>query len=251
MIYLLKFGASFLLPPGIFLVAFIVLALVLWRKERGIAKVLLSISFIFYLLTTSLVADSLLGSLERRYEPPTNIAGHDVVIMLGGGATNGTPDIDGQGNLGGNAANRLLTAARLAKQLNVPLIVAGGQVYSDSGREAVVAKRILLGLGFADSQVIIEDQSLNTKQNAENVNKIMQERGYHKPLLITSAFHMERSILNFKKAGVAVTAYPADYMVSIKRDFYFNKLAPSAAALEGNAIFFREWLGIWAARLVS
>lgn len=250
MIYFLKFGASFILPPGIFIVIFIGVARALWRNNRHSAKFMLCITFIFYLLSTPLISGMLLGSLESRYDPPEAVNG-DVVIMLGGGATSDTPDVDGEGNLGGSAANRLLTAARLQRNLNVPIILAGGQVYSDSGREAVIAKRMLIGLGIDESKIIIEDQSLNTKQNAQNVQKILEEKNFKKPILVTSAFHMERSMLNFQKAGADVFAYPADYMVNRQSNFYFNKLAPSAGALQGSAIFFQEWLAIWVARIIK
>lgn len=251
MIYLLKFGASFLLPPGIFIVTLLGMALYLWkRRERRLARILAGLTVIFYLLCTSYVSETLLGSLERRYEPPREVAG-DAVIMLGGGATADTMDVDGQGNLGSSAANRLLTAVRLQKKLDVPIILAGGQVYADSGREAQIAKRILLSLGVPEEQILIEDQSVNTKQNAQFVHKLLDEKGYTKPILVTSAFHMERSVLNFHKENVNVLPYPSDYMVNKQHVFHYNKLAPSAGALYGNYIFFQEWLGITVAKLVK
>lgn len=248
MIYLLKFGASFLLPPGIFLVIFIALSVYLWRRERITAKLLLGTTAIFYLLCTPFVAERLIGSLELRFEPPLEARG-DVIIMLGGGATSDTPDVDGLGNLGGSAANRLLTAARLQKKLDLPVVLSGGQVYSDSGREAVIAKRMLLGLGVPEEKILIEDQSLNTKQNAQRVGQILKEKNYTRPILVTSAFHMERSVLNFAKQDVAVTPYPAGYTANRVSAFYFNKLAPSDGALADSCTFFREWLAIWVARL--
>lgn len=250
MIYLLKFGASFLLPPGIFLVAFMIIAILLWKKQAcNFAKALVGITFVFYLLSTGVVSELLLGSLESRYEPPSELAG-DAVIMLGGGATSDTQDIDGQGNLGGSAANRLLAAARLQKKLNVPIILSGGQVYADSGREAQIAKRMLLSLGIPAEKILIEDQSLNTKQNAQYVHKLLNEQGYNHPVLVTSAFHMERSVINFHKENIDVVPYPTDYMVNKKHVFHYNKLAPSAGALYGNFLFLQEWLGILVAKTI-
>lgn len=250
MIYLLKFGASFILPPGIFIVAFMFMVVLLWKKqERRLAKTLVGITAVFYLLSTAVVSELLLGSLESRYEPPSEVVG-DAVIMLGGGATADTRDVDGLGNLSGSAANRLLTAARLQKKLDVPIILSGGQVYADSGREAQIAKRMLLSLGIPADKIMIEDQSLNTKQNAQFVHKLLNEQGYRKPILVTSAFHMERSVLNFHKENIDIVPYPSDYMVNKNHVFHYNKLAPSADALCGNYIFFREWLGILVAKMI-
>lgn len=251
MIYFLKFGASFILPPGIFIVFFMVCAIFLWNKARRLAAVMMVATVVFYLLTMPLFADALLSTLENRHAPLNEVSG-DVIIMLGGGATSDTPDLGGAvGNLSGSAANRLLLAARLEKLLDVPVILAGGQVYSDTGREAIIAKRMLIELGVDEGRILIDDQSLNTKQNAQNVHKLLAEHHFDRPILITSAFHMERSLLNFAKEGVAAVPFPADYQTNRNNDFYFNKLAPSAEAFKNSCIFFREWLGIFAAKLVK
>jgi uncharacterized SAM-binding protein YcdF (DUF218 family) len=248
-LYFLKFAASFLLPPGIIILTMAFLNLWLYRhKQRG-ARALTVLLMLFYLLSTSYVGDILLGSLESRYTPPQQPVG-DVIILLGGGATADTPDIDGLGNLSGSAANRLLTAVRLQRQLHVPIIVSGGQVFADSGREAVIAKRILLGLGVPENQIIVEDASLNTAQNAQYVKTILQANGFQQPILVTSAFHMERSILNFSKQGVMAKAFPSDYLVNQHVGLYANKLAPSADGLRNVTIFFRELLGTWAAKWI-
>lgn len=251
MIYLLKNIASLLLPPGIFFVLLASLIFILWKQNNKIAKALAAVTLVFYLCSTGLVAEVLVRSLESRYTPPTEVSG-DVVIMLGGGATSDTPDVTGKGQLSSHASNRLLTAALLQKKLNVPIILAGGQVYADSGAEAVIAKPILIGLGVAENKIFIDDKSLNTKQNAENVAKIIKDQKFNNPILVTSAFHMDRSVLNFNKAGLNVIPYPSDYMVNIHGgNFYFAKILPSSGALEGTVIVCREWLGILAARLVK
>lgn len=246
MLYFFKFAASFLLPPGIFFVGLFVIAFHLYQcRKKTVSIILAGITFAFYLLSTSFVGDLLLGSLEQRYNVPAQVSG-DVIVQLGGGATADTPDIDGKGNLSGNAANRILTAVRLHRLLGVPILSSGGQVFADTGREAVVSKRILLGLGVTEESIILDDSSLNTRQNAENVKKLLQERGFHHPILVTSAFHMERSVLNFAKYDIPVTPFPVDYMVNKQQAIYANRFAPSADGLRNSVMFLREWLGIWA-----
>lgn len=242
MIYLLKFGASFILPPGIFFLGFIILSILLWRrKEHALARAFIGLTVVFYLLSTSFVADSLLGDLERVYDPSADPQG-DVIIMLGGGATKDTPDLDGTGGLSGSAANRLMTAVRLYNRLHVPILVSGGQVYADSGREAVIAKRMLLSLGVKESDILVEDQSLNTRENAKFSQEILKKNLLVKPILVTSAFHMERSVLNFQKENVAVQPFPTDYMVNREHAFHYNKLSPSAWALQANTMVLQEKL---------
>lgn len=137
-------------------------------------------------------------------------------------------------------ANRLLTAVRLQRKLDVPILVSGGQVYSDSGPEAQIARRILLSLGVPDDKILVETKSINTTQNAKFSTEILREHGLSQPLLVTSAFHMKRSVLNFEKQGVAVTAYPADYQVSHHPVFHYTKLRPQTEALLNNVTVLQE-----------
>ena len=242
MIYLLKFGASFVLPPGIFFVCFWLLSFYLWRRrEERAAVALFLVTGIFYLMSTQLVSSMLMGSLERSYEQPAAPAG-DVIVMLGGGATADTPNMGELGNVCAAPASRLLAAAELYSRLHVPVLVSGGQVYEDSGPEAVIARRELMRLGVPEADILLEPDSLNTRQNAVFSGRIMKERGLARPVLVTSAFHMERSVLNFEKEGFQVTAYPTDYRTNRRQVFHYNKLMPSSAALDDSVIVLREKL---------
>ena len=220
MIEFLKFGASWVLPPGIFFVLFLFIAYCCKkRKQTRLAIAITFVTFIFYLASTSYVASMLIGRLEDAYDPPKHLPNADVIIVLGGGATGDTPDVTGTGTLCSIPANRLLTAVRLQKKLGIPIIVSGGQIYEDSGREADIARRILKELGVSEDMILLENRSLNTTQNAEYSTNILKSRKYKQPLLVTSAFHMERAVVNFNKLGVDVIPYPCDYMVNKEKVF--------------------------------
>lgn len=242
MIYVIKFFYSFVLPPGLFIVLLLLPVIWLWKRERKPALLLLFITLLFYLSSTPLVSDPLLGSLERRYAQPEAAEG-DVIVVLGGGATQATADIDGEGNLLGSAANRLLTAVRLQRATGLPILFSGGQVFADSGNEADIARRQLLGLGVKDSDILVENRSLNTKQNAGNTAAILAERGFTRPVLVTSAFHMPRAVTEFEQAGLAVQPFPTDYVTSGTSAFYPGKLSPGAGAISNTGLALKEYLG--------
>ncbi|OPX84868.1 MAG: hypothetical protein A4E53_03701 [Pelotomaculum sp. PtaB.Bin104] len=248
MIYFLKAVSGFLLPPGIIIVILVIYSIWLYRREKFAARLLMLITIIFYLISTNFVGDMMIRSLESRYNPPQSIEG-DVIVILGGGATLDTPDIDGLGHPTGATANRLITGARLYHALGVPIIVAGGQVFEDTGNEANIAKRILLGLGLPENKIIIEDTSLNTRENVQNVKGILEENLFQKPVLVTSAFHMERSLRNFSKLNINVQPFPTDYRSNINMNMSVNKFIPSYGALYNFSIGMREYLGIIALRV--
>ena len=243
MVYFLKFGASWLLPPGIFIVALFALAWYAWKKrgEKKIAALLFGLTFAFYLLCTSVVAERTLGWLEQAYLPPAEPQG-DVIIMLGGGAMPDSPDVDGVGALCSSPANRLLTAVRLQRKLGVPILLSGGQVYEDTGAEAKIARRILIDLGVPEEQILVETRSVNTTQNARYSAEILRAQDLTQPILVTSAFHMKRAVLNFEKQGVDVVPYPADYQVTHHPVFHYTKLRPQTEALLDNVTVLQETL---------
>ena len=244
MVYLLKFGASWLLPPGIFIILFAALAIYLTKINGKLACAVGVVTLTFYLLCTGFVAEKFMGHLERAYMPPERLeeTGADVIIVLGGGAISDVRDVDGSGTLCASPSSRLLTAVRLQKILDVPILLSGGQVYADSGAEALIAERVLKYLGVSDEKILTETKSVNTTQNAVYSAEILREKNFKRPLLVTSAFHMKRAVLNFSRQNFEVIPYPTDYTVSHNPTFRYTKLRPQAEALLLNVTVLQEVL---------
>jgi len=232
------------LPPGIFILLMLVLCIKLLKLNKKLSTGVLVLTLTFYLLCTSLVAEKLMGWLEEMYTPPAQVetSGADVIILLGGGAISQVPDVDGVGALCASPANRLLTAVRLQKILNVPILVSGGQVYSDSGAEAEISARVLKSLGVPEDKILTETKSINTSQNARYSAAILRENNFSKPLLVTSAFHMNRAMLNFNLRRFKPIAYPTDFTVAHNPTFHYTKLRPQAEALLLNVTVMQEVL---------
>jgi uncharacterized SAM-binding protein YcdF (DUF218 family) len=247
-VYLIKFlYSTFLFPPGIILVGLFFLCIHLYNNQRKLAKVVGLFTLVFYLFTISFVSDRLIGNLEGKYEVPNPVRG-DVIILLGGGATLDTPNVNGLGHLSGFAANRLLTCAQLYNILQVPIIVSGGKVLETTGCEAEISKVILIGLGVPPDKIIIENKSLNTTENAKFTKEIVERENFKQPILVTSAFHMERSVLQFQKAQVVVLPYPTDYQTNVEHKFQPHQLWPSANALLDTSLALKEYVGILAVK---
>lgn len=248
LIYFIKFlYSTFLFPPGSIIIALLVLCYYLYRKQAGGAKILILLTVLFYVTTIPLVGDQLIGSLEEKYQPPRDVHG-DVIIMLGGGATLDTPNVYGLGHLSGFAANRLLTCAQLYHKLNLPILISGGKVLETTGSEADISKVILMGLGVPEDKIIVENQSLNTTENAKFSKVILVKYGFTQPILVTSAFHMERSVLQFAKVDLPVVPYPTDYQTNLQKKFQPHQLWPAASALQDVSLALKEYVGILAVK---
>ena len=122
-------------------------------------------------------------------------------------------------------------------------------MYRGDGREAVVMQDILISLGMAADKIILEDRSLNTTENAVFSAAILKQRGLSQPILVTSAFHMARSVEEFHLAGVTTIPYPVGYYVP--RGSYWNATSwvPSASALRGTSLALKEYLGLAALKV--
>lgn len=187
-----------------------------------------------------------MAPLEHAYTLPVNPKG-DVIVMLGGGATYGTPGANGGGNLTGDGANRLLTTATLYRKTKLPILLSSGPM-TDGTSQSLIAKRQLIGLGVPANAIITENYSLNTEQNAAFSKPILQRFGYHHPILVTSAYHMERAVLDFQRVGITVIPYPCGYYVN-RAWWTYGTLFPSAAAFAQAQTALHEYLGILAVRL--
>lgn len=250
--YFYKLVALLLLPPGIFIVLLALTAIYMYvRRSRGRQMVAVCAALI-YLLSLPVTAQLLLRHLEDAYTPVSIPA--DAVIVLGGGAVQGTPAVSGSGNLGPYSASRLLTAMELASKDDLPIIVTGGQPFADAGNEGQIAGRVLRNLGFSDDKIIIEDKAHNTYENAVNTLTICKQRGIKRAYLVTSAWHMIRSMANFSKvyagSGIELLPYPCDYQLSRGAQLNVFSLLPQMWALEANYMALHEYLGLLALKIL-
>lgn len=185
------------------------------------------------------------GSLEARY-PPTPVEAApeaDAVVTLGGSVgpprpPRVYPDLNG-------SADRVWHAARLYRAGKAPVVIASGGTlpWKDQRfREASAMQQLLVSWGVPADSVLLESRSANTYENAKRTAELVEERGFERVLLVTSALHMRRAVATFRSAGVPVSPVATDYQV-VDGDGTILDLAPSAQALGGSTAAIREYVG--------
>jgi uncharacterized SAM-binding protein YcdF (DUF218 family) len=235
-----KLITACILPPGIFIVACLVIAC-LTRKKARFSVLLLGAAM--YAGSIGPVGEILLRPLERSYPVPTlaEVAKSDVYVVLGGGANDLASTIDGKGIPSPDALYRVMAAYRLYLLEKKPIIISGGD-YLGREPEAEIAKRYLLSLGVDKDYVITESKARDTYENALFTRKICEERSFRRVLLITSAYHMRRSVMLFDRLFGPVTPFPAGFRVSGTTDFL--SFLPDAGSTLVVAMALREYMGI-------
>ena len=101
----------------------------------------------------------------------------------------------------GDEGQRLKTAVALKQDDWAPLLIFSGAARDpQSPSNAAIMRRAAIGVGVAPEDILVEESSLNTKQNAENTSEIIRARGMKRIILVTSPYHQRRTSLEFRQA---------------------------------------------------
>lgn len=249
-LFLSKFLPLFFYPLGSASLLMMI-TLILWWKRPRLTPYPVAISLIVLLLASNAwVSHWLIYSLERQISPANNLLNAEAIVILGGATRSPVSprpmvEINEHGD-------RLLYATKLYKEGKAPLIIAAGGRISWSGEQGSEAQdmaKLLQLMGVPESGIIQEPNSLNTYQNAINVNTILEQENIQQIILITSAFHLPRSLLIFKKLGINPIPAPTDFFVTVDNappslEGIILGILPDAHRLSVTTLALKEYLGI-------
>jgi uncharacterized SAM-binding protein YcdF (DUF218 family) len=108
--------------------------------------------------------------------------------------------------------------------------------------EADVLAQQLVDWGISRDRIVAERRSRNTHENAVESQRIANENGWRRLLVVTSAFHMPRAVGCFRAVGLAVDTLPVDYRAYDPARFSGSWL-PRAMFLDHSTAAVREWCG--------
>jgi uncharacterized SAM-binding protein YcdF (DUF218 family) len=219
--------------------------LVVIGKKKGAAFLSLGAAVILALLSMNPVSDLLLSPLENAYPvldfQKADIAKLTHIVVLGGGMVDRSPEENMKGSLGPDSMKRLSYGVRIASYLEKPLIFSGGRAFGEPGLEpeAATAERYLAETK-AGVPTLFEDQSRTTWENARFVREKYKVVNV---VLVTSAYHMPRAMLSFKKNGMNPIPAPTDYMAN-RSAYGYNDYLPSIGALVKSWTALHEYAGM-------
>lgn len=202
-----------LLPPGLFLVL-IAVAFLLVRGTLG--RMVLFVAWSLLLIMSLPVFAGPLIALLERYPAlapdAVDQTGAEAIVVLGAGVYRDAPEYGGH-TVDLNGMKRARYAAWLHRRTGLPVHVSGGAGPAAPGR---VMRRFLeqeLGVPVAG----LEDESRNTRENAERSAPLLRAAGIHRVLLVTDAWHMPRAIDAFRQVGVDVVPAPTYFLSGSRR----------------------------------
>lgn len=237
--------SAFLLPP-LNLILLGAIGILLLRSRPGLGKRLLVATLVLlYLLSTPLVADSLLQELETPSDRNV-LYNAQAIVVLGGGTYYGAPEY-GNHTVGRFTLERVRYAAQLHRITGKPILATGGAPLGTDFSEAA-QMRALLEKEFQVPVKWIEGAAGNTHENAYNSFAILKRDGVSRIALVTHAWHMPRAEREFEQAGFEVMPAATAYTTRYKTDIF--AFIPTAGALQRSSLFFHEVIGMLWYRLV-
>lgn len=195
-----------------------------------------------YLCSTAWFADLLMGGLEDAYPPKAlSVTPRADAIVVLGGATRGDMHLGSFGDLN-QQADRIVHALRLYRAGKAPLILLSGGADPASRPEAELMYEHLALMGVEPRALLRERESRDTRENALYSAILLRGRGVQSILLVTSGFHMRRSVPLFEAQGFEVIPAPTDFqrLVGVPT---VPRWLPTADDLTRSTYAIREWVG--------
>lgn len=238
----------FFLTPSNALVSLALAGVVLMRTKRARLglRLVIGSAVLLFVAGLSPLANLLILPLEERFpafvDDGTPVAG---IVVIGGTYDTEATNVHGQMALN-ETGERLIALGELARRYpDAKLIYAGGgsEFTPDTTPEATLVENTAHQLGVARERILYDRRSLNTFQNALYAKDLAQPKAGERWLVVTSAFHMPRTMGVFRKVGFDVAPYPVDYRTagaaSLLRPFAFV-----GEGLRRTDVATKEWIGL-------
>lgn len=235
-------------------VLLVLLASVLLHRKRPVfaRRAVVATLLLLVLIGVQPWPEALIRQLENQsaeMAPDADLSGYAGIIVLGGALDSGRISQAHQQPVLNSSAERMTMAVSLWRRFpKLQLVFTGGEgeLFGIGPSEAERAKQFFDSMGLPVDAVRMESRSRNTYENAVFTRDLPGMDAKRPWLLVTSAWHMPRSLATFKKAGWNVTAYPVDFRTGGSTPWTTYSLSDGAYQWE---LLLHEWLGMAAYRL--
>lgn len=237
-------------PFNVIVILLVLGWLLLFKKQRAGRKLIGIGLIMIFLFGLSPLSNFMMGLLENRIRAGKIPEKIDGIIVLAGMVDMGSS----RGELIEltDQADRIVQGIILSKKHpEARLIITGGSgslKQSENLREADYLEKLAVLLGISMNRLLVERNSRNTHEHAVAMAKMLPDKN-GRWVLITSAFHMPRSLGCFKREGINVIPYPVDYKTKLDNSLSLTSFLPTLGNIGSFNVAFHEWTGLIAYRL--
>lgn len=243
--YISKF-MSFLLMPYTQMCIWFILAVSLKKKSLKRTFLFLGLAYLFFFSNRFIVNEMLLA-WEIAPTPFEQLDDNYEVGIVLGGITNSEKEPRDRVYFH-KGADRIVHAFQLYKLGKIrKILVSGGSgsIIRDTHREADNLYAFLILCGVPPDDIILEDDARNTYENATLSAEILfREYPGKRHLVITSAVHLRRSLLCFRKQHVDADGFSTDFYTKTGNYVISDFLVPDPAAFKDWHMLLHELFGL-------
>jgi uncharacterized SAM-binding protein YcdF (DUF218 family) len=245
-----------LMRPFVLLHLTCAVALVLlWRKRREGRRPLAALTAAFVLLALACLpatAYYALGTLEDPYPPLERRPDDAGAIVVLSGSLHQFHARTTHVELGADSLYRCIRTAELYRAgPPCPVVVSGGKADGDPGPTLASAMRdFLVTQGVRPEDLVLEERSRTTYENAAECARLLGARGVGRVVLVTDATHLMRAEGCFHRQGLDVVPCGCRYRAYRWTGSAADYL-PDPAAAAGLQAAWHEWLGVVWYRLLG
>lgn len=248
--FIYKLAGFLVTPLGLFF--FVLITTPFWagKNKKRLFWVLFLSSAFLTIMSMNVTADRMLAGLETIVPeiPSDSYAETDVaVLVLSSGSASSlygtlTPDPD--------AISRIIAGVNVARKNKWPIIFSGG-LGTDKKQSLAKTMEIYARKAGYTGPIILEEKSRTTWENMLYSLKIIKKEKFKKVIIVTSAFHMKRTLWKAQKVmqGIQLYPYPAGYIGSKGKNTPLD-LIPNIGGLSKSTIAWKEYLGLFVYKVI-
>jgi uncharacterized SAM-binding protein YcdF (DUF218 family) len=196
----------FFAPTSLIGIILIVGCVLLWKNKIKPAKIFISLGVVGYVLCSlAPLRFALYSLIESSHEKVTRPYKYVVVL---GAKTFYRPDYPISSQLSPSLMARVIEGVRLVHENPESILIVTGNGAGEVP-EANLMYEAALALGIAKERIIVDRESMNTKDHPVYLKPILKNEAF---VMVTSAYHMERAIKNFRTHGLNPIPMATDYI---------------------------------------
>ena len=248
MFFFLSKTMSFLVMPLTVVTGFL-LASGIARGQVWRRRLFWSGMILLFIFTNEFIANELMKAWEVDTRPYRDMKKYKLGIVLTGTVI---PQLKPDDRVYfQKGADRVVHTVQLYKLgLIEKILVSGGsgRIIDINEREANRFREVMMMMGVPDSVIVLENETRNTHESAREVKKMLDKAGYEPSdcLLITSAFHMRRSLACYRKVGLPLDTFTTDFYAHAGTYYPDAFIIPKLDALVIWHKLVKEWVGFGA-----